>query len=382
MLTRTFWNIWSSYATFYFGRVNLSIVIPVLLATYQDLSLYSVGFVTSGFMATYALGQFLHGQISEKFNPFIYVTIGLLGSAIMNLFLGFSAGFFWALLIGEMIDGGFQSMGWSSTVRANAYTSKDPEKSSTALGTAYQVGNSVAWVISGYVIGQFGWEWGFWTATIVMFIRAVSLYLTKPKFEFTPKRLGERVKLTVSFSIFLSAISLCLLNMVRYGIISWIPLYLYREHSIPIEKVGLNIFLIPLAGVVGTLLYNKIKLPKDISTVIYLTLLGVVFVILPNTRGLEMLILLILSGLFLYGPHVFLVTTIPSRFHKESIVAAAAGFIDGWGYIGSVIIGILVPFLLDVTGNWDVIFYLWAVISFLIAFTVLLVYLKRYRING
>jgi len=333
-------------------------------------------------MATYALGQFLHGQFSEKFNPFVYITIGLLGSAVVNLTLGFSAGFFWALLIGEMIDGGFQSMGWSSTVRANAYTSKDPEKSSTILGTAYQVGNSVAWVVCAFMIGQFGWEWGFWTATIVMFIRAVSLYLTKPKFEFTPKRLGERVKLTVSFPIFLSAISLCLLNMVRFGIISWIPTYLYREHSMPIEKVGLNIFLIPLAGVVGTLLYAKIKLPKDISTMMYLALLGVVFVVLPGTSTPIMLILLVLSGLFLYGPHVFLVTTMPSRFHKESIVAAATGFIDGWGYIGSVVIGLLVPVLLDVTGNWDVVFYLWAVISFLIAFTVLLVYLRRYRING
>ena len=92
-----------------------------------------------------------------------------------------------------------------------------------------------------------------------------------------------------------------------------------------------------------------------------------------------MLTLLVLSGLFLYGPHVFLVTTMPSRFHKESVVAAATGFIDGWGYIGSATIGILVPFLLSITGSWDIIFYFWAGLSFLIACIVLSVYVKVYR---
>jgi len=234
-MTKTFWNIWSTYACFYFGKVNLSIIIPILLITYPDLSLYKVGLVTSGFMGAYALGQFFHGQFSERFNPYMYVIVGLVGSSIMNLTLGFSAGFFWMIFIAECLDGGFQSMGWSSIVRANAYTSKDPEKTSTILGTAYQVGNSLAWVVCGFMVGQFGWEWGFWTGAAVMLIRAVTLYLTKPKFQFNPRKLGERVKITLSFPIFMSALSLCLLNMVRFGVISWIPTYLFLEHSIQVK---------------------------------------------------------------------------------------------------------------------------------------------------
>ena len=87
----TFWNLWSSYAIYYFGKVNLSIVVPALLVTHKDLTMYSVGLVSSGFFFAYAIGQFLHGQISERFNPFVYISIGLIGSALMNLFLGFSA---------------------------------------------------------------------------------------------------------------------------------------------------------------------------------------------------------------------------------------------------------------------------------------------------
>jgi len=177
-----FWNIWSSYATYYFGKVNLSIVVPVLLATYSNLTLMNVGLVSSGFMATYAIGQFLHGQISERFNPITYISIGLIGSAIVNMFLGFGGSFFFVLLIGEMMDGVFQSMGWSSVVRANSIISKDPEKSSTILGTSYQVGNSLAWIVCALAVGAFGWQAGFFVASTVMIIRGVTLYATRKSF--------------------------------------------------------------------------------------------------------------------------------------------------------------------------------------------------------
>ena len=143
---KVFWNLWSTYAVYYFGRVNYSLIIPILLATYQDLTLYNVGMVASGFMTAYLVGQFIHGQVSERFNPIVYMVIGLIGSAVMNAILGFAGGFFWMLMIGEVIDGGFQSMGWSSTVRANALTSDNIERDATRLGTSYQVGNSVVWL--------------------------------------------------------------------------------------------------------------------------------------------------------------------------------------------------------------------------------------------
>ena len=376
MFTKVFWNIWSSYAIYYFGKVNLSLVIPILLATYGDLSLYNVGMVSSGFMIAYAVGQFLHGQISERFNPFTYVAIGLVGSAVMNTILGFSAGFFWVLLVGEIVDGGFQSMGWSSIVRANAEMSKDPEKSSTILGTAYQAGNSLAWIVCAFAIGRFGWQYGFWVASMVMVIRGITLYISRRQVKITARKALERAKLTLNFPVVMSGLSLCLLNMVRYGVITWIPTYLYQTQDMPIEKVGINIFLIPIAGIIGTVLYNTIRLHKDITTTIYLMLLGVAFIVFPGTTGGVMVGILIASGFLLYGPHVFLVTTMPSRFLQEKIVAATTGFIDGMGYVGSALIGVIVPFIIDLTGGWQAVFYFWSALSLTIVMLVLFVYIR------
>jgi len=92
-MNNQFWNLWSSYAIYYFGKVNLSIVIPALLITYGDLA--------------YAIGQFLHGQISERFNPYLYIALGLVLSGIANMFMGFIGSFFVMLLVLETFDGWF-----------------------------------------------------------------------------------------------------------------------------------------------------------------------------------------------------------------------------------------------------------------------------------
>lgn len=375
-MTKTFWNLWTSYATFYFGRVNLSIVIPVLLATYGNLSLYNVGMVSTGFLLAYAVGQFLHGQISEKFNPFTYLAIGLLGSAVMNAVLGFSAGFFWMLLVGEIMDGGFQSMGWSSAVRANAETTTNAEKSSTILGTAYQFGNSLAWIVCAFAVGQWGWQAGFFVASGVMAARGLHLFATRRQAEIVQRKVTERIKMTLSLPIVTSGVALGLVNIIRYGVITWIPVYLYQNFSMPIEKVGMSIFLIPIAGILGTLLYNKIRLPKDATTVLYMIALGTLFLVFPITSGLSMFTLLLLSGFFMYGPHVFLVATMPSRFHDKNIVAASTGFIDGVGYIGAATVGIIVPFIIDKTGYWTSVFYFWSAMALAVIVLIGIVYLK------
>jgi len=52
---------------------------------------------------------------------------------------------------------------------------------------------------------------------------------------------------------------MALLNIVRYGVIIWIPTYLVEVQGSSIIGTGLKIFLIPIAGVFGTLIYNKVK---------------------------------------------------------------------------------------------------------------------------
>jgi len=375
-IKKAFLSLWVAYATYYFGKVNLSIVVPVLLVTYKDLSLYNVGLVSSGFFFAYAIGQFFHGQLSERFNPFVYISTGLILSGVMNLLLGFTGGFFVALLLLETFDGFFQSMGWSSVVRANALVQRkeDRERSTTFLGTSYQFGNSVAWLISAFVVGQWGWQAGFWVASAALILKGIHLLVTYPRDVKIEKvvKVKTQLRRTLSAPIVLSGVSLGLLNMVRYGVITWIPLFFFERSGYGVEqigKVGLKVFLIPVAGILGTLVYNAFKrVSKDILSVICLVCLAVTLFLLPGTTGLMTVAILLIGSFFLYGPHVFLVTTCPTRFHDQKVVAASTGFIDGMGYVGTVLIGIIVPFILTQFGNnWNIVFYFWGVLAVAIA---------------
>lgn len=370
-----FWGIWISYAMYYFGRANLSLVMPILLAT-AGFSKYNVGWVASGFFFAYAVGQFVHGQISEKFNPYYYIAAGLIGSAIANAFLGFFGLFFWLLFLGEIADGFIQAMGWSSCVRASAELPGNKERRSTILGTSYQVGNSIVWLTASYAIGAWGWQWGFWIAAVVMGIKAILLLIYMPKDYVVPeKKIGQQVKATLNFPIVFSGFSLGLLNMIRYGVMTWIPVFLWEVEQLPIGKIGFKIFLIPILGVIGTLLYLRFNKKKDIATVVYLLLLAAVFIVFPYVGPTGTTILLLASGFLVYGPHVFLVSTMPSRFVDKKIVAASTGFINGMGYVGTTVVGLAVPFILSLY-DWHAVFWFWSALAIVIIMLVLAVYFK------
>jgi len=375
---RLFWQLWTSYAIYYFGKVNLGIIVPALLVTYQNLSLYNVGLVSSGFFFAYAIGQFLHGQISERHNPFVYISLGLILSGIVNLFLGFWGSFFVILLTLETIDGFVQSMGWSSVVRANTeiQSKKNLSKSSTILGCSYQFGNAIAWLVSAFVVGAWGWRAGFFVASGVLILRGITLYLIRPKKKFKPKqKIKKQIKLTFSREIVISGFSLMLLNMVRYGVLIWIPLYFFLAGNFEIAemgKVGLKVFLIPLAGILGTLLFNKLPIKKDWTSTIFLFLMGITWIFFPFTEGIYSTILLLLGSAFLYGSHVFLVSTVPTRFKDKNVVASSTGFIDGMGYIGTVLIGFIVPYIILEGGGWNNVFLFWAGLSFIASLSVLI----------
>ena len=381
---KQFWNIWGSYAIYYFGKVNLSIIIPALIITYPDLNLYDLGLVSTGFMLAYAIGQFIHGQVSERFHPYTYISTGLIISGIINLVLGFVAGFFFALLVLESFGGFFQAMGWSSTVRANSLIQNDKKKldeSSTILGCSYQIGNSITWIVCAFAVGAFGWQAGFWVSAIILIVEGIILYFTKPYLSYKKESIKKKVKMTLTTPIILSGMSLLFLNMVRYGVMTWLFAYYVFEGNFPIAdfgKVSLKIVFIPIAGVIGTLIYNRLPFKKDLISVVFLALMGVTWFLFPYSTGILATILVLLSSAFLYGPHVFLVTNLPCRF--KEFVASATGFIDGMGYIGTTIIMLLVPFLvLDTTGGWNNVFLFWAIISFVASGILAINYLKYFR---
>jgi len=382
-------SLWISYAMFYVGRVNFSPAIPLLQDEY-GFTKTALGGVTTALFFAYGVGQFVNGQLGDKFGGRIMIATGLILSAIFNLLFGFSS-ILTAMIAIWALNGYVQSMGWSPSVKtvANWFPRGVRGRISAILGSSYQIGAAVSLVLAGLMAEYLGLRWVFWLPSIILIIAGIHWYVRGrnapevvglPSLEEEEQGLERdeacsdhhlgfahtlRTVLT-SRPIWMVAFGLFFLNVVRYGFMDWAPSYLVEEEAASISIAGIKTGLIPFAGVAGTLLagwlsdkvFNQRRAP---AAAIMLFLLGFftwIFIQTTDAYWVVGLIVLMAIGFFTYGPHVAMVTACPMDFGTRKAAASAAGFIDGMGYMGAALTGVVSGYLVDNYG-WNTAFYLW-----------------------
>lgn len=411
---RVFAAVWITYMIYYIGRVNISIAITPMLDEFDDLSKTIMGAVTTALFVTYAIGQFVNGQLGDKFGSRRLVTVGIIGSAIVNILFGFSDGIVVAMIILWAFNGVFQSMGWAPSVKtiANWVEPKERGRWSGFLGSSYQMGGLVSWIIASLIIDVLGmdWRYSFWIAGIILLIAATHFYWRarnapeetglpaveqmsiireekKPadaSVEPIKPQKDEHVGFKVTIkaivqnkNVWFAAFGLFCLNIIRYGFTDWLPTYVHTDDAVIAfsKKV-----LFPLAGCLGgiTAVYVSDRYLEGkrmpITATLFVLLAGSIwaFSLLPSDNVFLAMICIALIGFLTFAPHVILVTTMPMEFADRKTASSATGFIDGWGYIGAAITGIGSGWILDATNDdWAFLFVIWALVA-LVAFVVLI----------
>jgi len=386
---------WLTYSTFYLARVNMSIAIPGIIDEF-GFSKTEMGTVLTALFIAYAFGQFVNGQLGDKFGARKLITIGIFSSALLNLFFGFSTGIT-AMIIIWGLNGYFQSMGWAPTVKtiANWFPPKMRGKVGGILGSSYQIGNAYSWALSGFVIGLLGWRWGFWVPAVIFFISGIHWYLRgrnapeevglptieeeqdiceTPEFKDSEEcredhHLGFRHTLSVVLKnprIWTLGLCLFCLNIVRYGFISWAPTYMFEVQNAAISTAAYKVIAIPLLGSLGALsagwisdkVFDSRRAPIASIMLFMLGIAAWLYPQIPVENWILSLLALMLIGFMTYGPHVMFVGIAPMDFGTRKAASSAAGFIDGMGYIGAAITGIGTGWLVD-KYSWDAAFYFW-----------------------
>ena len=77
------------YAAYYILRQNYSFAIPALSAEF-GYTKAELGMVSSAFFVVYGVGKFVNGYFSDRSDARYFMSIGLLLSAIVSFFMGFS----------------------------------------------------------------------------------------------------------------------------------------------------------------------------------------------------------------------------------------------------------------------------------------------------
>ena len=76
------------YASYYLARLNFSVAIPLISGDLQ-YSKFTLGLIGGAFSISYAIGQFVNGQLVDSFGAKRIALLGLILSAVMSLLFGY-----------------------------------------------------------------------------------------------------------------------------------------------------------------------------------------------------------------------------------------------------------------------------------------------------
>lgn len=152
----------------------------------------------------------------------------------------------------------------------------------------------------------------------------------------------------------------------------WAPTYMFEVEKATISTAAYKALAMPLAGSFGALFagwssdkfFKSRRAPIIVLMLIGLVVLTVLYPQLKHFHWIWSLICLIAIGFTIYGPHVMIVATIPIDYASRKAAASATGFIDGLGYFGASLTGVISGFLID-NYSWNAAFYFWVVGVFL-----------------
>jgi len=359
-----------AYASYYLVRLSLSMTIPAI-SKELGYSRLMLGLISGAFSISYAIGQFINGQLADSFGARKLISLGLATSAIISIAFGYSEAFPILLLLWGL-NGYFQSMGWPSVVKmiGEWFRRESSGKVGCFFGSCFLVGNMISWIILGWITANMGWRASFLIPPIPLIPLALIIYLNLEERRVSHKirslkneaiRMSHRFwRIMFSKRIIIIAATYILLQFIRSGLSTWAPSYIFEVYGVSPNMVGWGAAAIPLGGVVGSAIAGWLSDRLGRSRRLHWMMIMVIFLSFVISAlygsvsyGLYLaVVLLFLSGLMLYAPHVVRATAVPIDLEKKYGAAGVAGFIDGLGYIGIMFADPFIGWLVDVYG-WN-----------------------------
>ena len=281
-------GIFVGYAAYYIVRNNF-IYSTSFLAQDLDLSKTEIGLLTGAMLITYGLSKGVMSILADKSNPKYFMATGLAFCIVINIIMGFTSSFYVFVLL-VILLGLFQGMGVGPSVITIGYWFPRTRRgrASTVWNASQNLGGGIVAPIIGCALGIMGQE--HWRLASYIVPAAISgicllmiLWLVKqrPAEEGLPpveevydeESVNDKVvkkgkvnpeKMT-SLQIFYQYVIKNLdswylvfigifIYMVRFGMITWIPLYLLTVKDFSRAEMNLSFLLFEWAAIPSTLI--------------------------------------------------------------------------------------------------------------------------------
>lgn len=352
----------ATYGLLYLGRVNISVVLP-LLAIELDVSRAEIGILGTVFFWTYGLGNFINGQLGSQVNPVRLVAIGLLVTALVNLVFGFQTSLVLMLALWA-VNGFAQSTGWPPMIRilAERLDPRQVKRVSTVMPFSYVIGTVVTWTLIGALATGDNWRIAFWFPGLVLLLTA-ALWRAGGIDAPTSRSGGVRIAAILvearglAFALLVSALA----GYVRNGSLIWLPTYILDSELIAGNLVGAFAAITQLVAIPGILLAHRrvARTGQVLATAaLMLGATGLAFLLLAQTADMLSLLVLCLAMMLLGGAFGLVTSSMPLVLAPPGRASSAAGTLNMMATFAGGLAGFSIGGLVEHSG-WDAVFALW-----------------------
>jgi OPA family glycerol-3-phosphate transporter-like MFS transporter len=385
---KVFLGIFIGYAAYYLVRKNFSLIMPNLIE--QGYTKAELGWVLSAISIAYGLSKFIMGNVSDRANPRIFLSLGLVLSASTMILMGLVPVFTSSvsvMFVVLFINGWFQGMGWPACGRTMVhwYSIKERGTKMSVWNVAHNVGGGLIGPLAIWGLAIFNdWQSALYFPAMVALLIAVGVYflmedtpqscglppIEKWRNDYPPeyneksfeKELsGKDIFFKYVFSnrfLWYIAFANAFVYLIRYGVLDWAPTYLKEARHYDLSESGWAYFLFEYAGIPGTLLAGWIsdkifggrRAPASILYMIFVTM-AIVF----YWKSESLLIInlsLIIIGFLIYGP-VMLIGVHALDLVPKKAAGTAAGLTGLFGYMGGALFANIAMGYIVEQFDWD-----------------------------
>lgn len=364
---------WATYVVTYLCRVNYS---SAMLKLSQEMQISSsqLGTIGSIFFTVYAIGQLINGWIGDKVSPYKFVSIAILGTAILNVGMALSQKYS-QLLVLWALNGYFQSMLWGPLMRilSQKFPANRTMQVSTGMSTSMVIGYIISWAVFGRLFLVFPWQIYFAIPAIialftgVLWVNTLRHPKTQPLVANKARISGSLKKVLYTHRLWLVAFVCLCMGLIKESLSLWAPLLLKNMLGLENKDSLLLAISIPLANFIGVLVTGKLMVRKNDAKKTLMMLFTAagccaisLFLLYKMVPLIGVIAISAISGL-MYGCNSLLLSYIPIHYGGENAVSSLVGLFDFSSYIGAALSSILLGFAIEAQ-NYYALFGIWAVV--------------------
>jgi OPA family phosphoglycerate-like MFS transporter len=387
-------SVFLGYLAYYIVRNNFTLSTPYLKEQ-LDLSATQIGLLSSCMLIAYGISKGVMSSLADKASPKVFMACGLVLCAIVNVGLGFSTAF-WVFAALVVLNGLFQGMGVgpSFITIANWFPRRERGRVGAFWNISHNVGGGIVAPIVGAafaILGTEHWQSASYIVpacvAVVFAISVLVLGKGSPREEGLPSlaemmpeekvvlktKHGQKAPENMSaFQIFCTYVLRnknawyvsfvdVFVYMVRFGMISWLPIYLLTVKHFSKEQMSVAFLFFEWAAIPSTLLAGWLsdKLLKATGSAnlgrklpIVAGLLMASCIITANWLESDLAVILVMSFAFFGQGMVGLGWTLISDIAPKGLGGLTGGLFNFCANLAGILTPLVIGFIVAGFGNF------------------------------